>query len=293
MKTSAKIIADSIANGVRLTTMELHYQRFIHSEFMTHRMFSRNASSSRAIPIRKMINQVRENPAMPIYWGEDKPGMQAELALDAWDEATCENMWLDASLSAVKHAEALNGIGLHKQTTNRLLEPFQWIKVIVTATEWDNFFDLRLHKDAQPEIRDLAIYMKRAMNESTPVKLSPGDYHLPYVKEDEICMAQVCDSEPYCINLDDLIKCSVARCARVSYMNHDNTDPDVEKDIALADRLLESKHLSPFEHIATPMTSIHCTDWEQFWDKGTTHMDGPGQLWSSNFRGFIQYRNLL
>lgn len=290
MKISAKIITHSIANNIELITMELNYPRFIHSEVMTHRMFSRNASSSRAIPVEKVIEQVRNSPAMPIHWGKNQPGMQARQ--EVLDIDTVKGIWLSARVQAVDAAEWLMEENVHKQIVNRITEPFQWIKVIVTATEWDNFFKLRDHPDAQPEIQELARCMKKAMQLSKPTPLVAGEWHLPYINEDEICMAQVGYTKPYCINLDDLIKCSVARCARVSYNNHDNSSPDIEKDIALADRLLEAGHMSPFEHIATPMEEDNCIHPEE-WELGVTHMDCNKKLWSGNFRGWIMYRKLL
>lgn len=282
MKTSAKVIADSIStSGVRITTMELCYQRFIHSEFMTHRMFSRNASSSRAIPIHKMIDQVRDNAAMPTHWGKNQPGMQAREEID--DVASAKESWLFGSSLAIGTAKVLNDAGLHKQIANRGLEAYQWIKVIVTATEWDNFFKVRLHKDAQPEMMVLAEHMKKAMDESIPVELQPGEWHLPYVD-----LGDFDDSgDP----ISEAIKCSIARCARVSYLNHDNSAPDIAKDIALADMLLAAGHLSPFEHIATPMEFP--TGWERPWIKGYTHLDNIGNFWSGNFRGWIQNRQIL
>ena len=280
----AKVIADSIScSGVRLTTLELQYHRFVHSEMMTHRMFSRNASSSRAIPIEKMMGQVLDNPAMPIHWGENKPGMQAGIQLDSWGVSTCKNIWNNASLNAVRSTKHLAEQGLHKQVANRLLEPFQWIKVIVTATEWENFFTLRLHKDAQPEMMVLAEHIKAAMEESDPVHLKFHEWHLPYVPLWE----EQNDMTPELAR-----KCSAARCARVSYLNHDNSTPDINKDIALADKLLEAGHMSPFEHIATPM-NINTMPFYTKWQKGVTHVDREGSLWSSNFRGWIMYRNLL
>lgn len=158
MTISAKIVADSISPaGGRLVTMELCYPRFIHSEFLTHRMFSRNASSSRAIPVEKMLQQVQENPAMPVHWGKNQPGMQAREEIFP---NTGKDLWKIYAKQTAKNAEELNLIGYHKQVVNRLLEPFQYIKVIVTATEWDNFFKLRLHEDAQPEMYELARCMK-------------------------------------------------------------------------------------------------------------------------------------
>lgn len=318
MDISAKIITDSIANGVRLTTMELNYPRFIHAEAKTHRiislddeeyelilkqdvdlmddpMLSRNASSSRAIPVEKMMLQVLDTPATPISWGKNKPGMQADITLDEWGKSTCKNIWLNASRDAIKSAKYLAEQGLHKQIVNRLLEPFQYIKVIVTATEWDNFFKLRLHKDAQPEIALLASKMREAMDGSTPTKLIAGEWHLPYVPNSiqEEGLWDGLESDCPVFNYEKAIKCSVARCARVSYLNHDTSKPNVEKDIALADKLLEAGHMSPFEHVATPMKNIHYTECEQRWEKGVTHTDRMARQWSGNFRGWIMYRKLL
>ena len=264
----AKVVEDSIAdsNGVRLTTMELNYPRFIHSEFMTHRVFSRNASSSRAIPVEKMLQQVEEDPASPIYWGENIPGMQAGQEIEDKELATA--YWYDAAWCAASSARDLQELKLHKQVTNRLLEPFQFIKVVCTATEWDNFFDLRAHKAAQPEIHELATVMKSAMSASTPSLLMPGDWHTPYSDGDK--------------------EVATARCARVSYKNHDKTDTDPAKDKQLHDMLKESGHMSPFEHCATPMIN----DYDGF-QEGETHRDRSGHRWSGNLRGWIQYRQLV
>lgn len=301
---SAKVICDSISpSGVRLTTMELNYHRFIHAEAKTHRilslddeeyeivlkqdvdlmddpMLSRNASSSRAIPVEKMLKQVEDTPAFPVYWGKNQPGMQAREEIEC--PPLAQDVWKYASELAVDRTYELTDLDTHKQIVNRLLEPFQWIKVIVTATEWDNFFKLRLHKDAQPEMMVLAEHMKKAMDESIPIELQPGDWHLPYVD-----LGDFDDSGDPIL---EAIKCSVARCARVSYLNHDNSTPNIEKDIALADKLLEDGHMSPFEHVATPMKldsfNVHA-------EKGITHIDKYDNLWSSNFRSWIMYRNLL
>lgn len=280
---SAKMILDSISpDGVRLTTMQLRYHRFIHSEFMTHRMFSRNASSSRAIPVAKMLDQVNNDPAIPIHWGKNQPGMQAREEL----EGDFSFNWEFAKNAAAYNAKELTEKGLHKQVANRLLEPFQFINVIVTATEWDNFFNLRLHPDAQPEIKELALCMKEVMNRSTPKLLNPGEWHLPYVN-------------PFSFGggLDKAIKCSVARCARVSYNNHDNSEPDIEKDIELADSLLAAGHMSPMEHQATPMEYPDMGEElpNPLWSKGEgiTCFDIYGNAWSGNFRGWIQYRQTL
>ena len=279
----AKVICDSISpSGVRLTTLELQYHRFVHSEMMTHRMFSRNASSSRAIPVEKMLKQVQENPAMPIHWGKNQPGMQAREEIEC--PPLAQDVWKYASELAVDRAYELKDLDTHKQIVNRVLEPFQWIRVILTATEWDNFFKLRLHKDAQPEIQELARCMKKAMDESIPVELHPGEWHLPYVD-----LADFDDSGDPIL---EAIKCSVSRCARISFLNHDNSTPNIDKDIALADKLLEAGHMSPFEHIATPMDFAKDT-FELAWENGVTQKDRDNNFWSGNFRGFLQYRKLL
>ena len=305
---SAKIIADSIANGVRLTTMELNYPRFIHAEAKTHRiislddeeyelilkqdvdlmddpMLSRNASSSRAIPIEKMLEQVRQSPAMPVHWGKNQSGMQAREETNAsvvmdWDYyndceyiGTREEAWIEASKNAVAKARAFNCAGYHKQIVNRLLEPFQYIKVIVTATEWDNFFKLRLHKDSQPEIRELARCMKQAMENSSPKELLPGEWHLPLSMEGDLLTK---------------IKTSVAGAARISYNNHDGSNRTIEKDINLHNQLLISGHMSPFEHCLTPM----CNE-ELYNCQLASEFIGQQAYFRANFNRWTSYRWIL
>ena len=283
---TAEVVADSISNDVRLTTLSLSYPRFIHSEFMTHRMFSRNASSSRAIPIEKMNKKIAECPATPIEWGRNQAGMQARSVLSPADESVAHVVWHNAAMNAIHHSKELLSLETHKQIANRLTEPFQFIKMVVTATEWDNFFQLRLHPDAQPEIQELAKMMNLAMGRSTPIEggTHRNYWHTPFVnmQKDEFD------------NWEDAIKASVARCARVSYMNHDGSTPDIKKDIELHDRLLESGHMSPFEHVATPIRNTLAEDW--WLEEGVTHItrDGNGcPYWSGNFRGWTQYRNLI
>ena len=266
MTITARIIANSISeDDVRLTTMELMYPRFIHAEFMTHRVFSRNASSSRAIPVAKMIEQVRTNPAVPIHFGKNQPGMQAreELTGEACREVKAD--WMFVASVAAEAAKRMAAQGAHKQVVNRILEPFQHIHVVVTATDWDNFFQLRAHDDAQPEIRELALQMRAAMNASTPVPMQFLDWHLPYIQAHE-CQLHATDV---------LRKCSAARCARVSYLTHDGATPSIEKDLELFERLVGSVpiHASPTEHQATPA-------------KWLTNLHG-------NFRGWVQHRKLI
>lgn len=299
MTIEAKIIADSISpEGKRLTTMQLRYPRFIHAEFMTHRMFSRNASSSRAIPVKKMIEDLRRDPAMPIHWGSNKPGMQAGEQLDPDSVGTCQSIWLDARDDAIRKAEWLMKNGLHKQIANRILEPWAHINVVVTATEWSNFFALRRHEDAQPEIKALADAMWDAMEQSEPTLLQPGQWHLPYAdREEDFAKARIHlmtgritrDIPMYAERVEKvLLPLSVARCARVSYLTHDGRQTTVEEDLQLYDRLLGAQplHASPAEHQATP-------------DKAVMH-NGLGEviMWDAenlhgNLTGWVQLRKTL
>lgn len=254
----AKIILDSISEeGHRLTTFQLCYPRFIHGELMTHRVFSRNAMSSRAIPVAKMIRQVRECPAKPVHWGANQPGMQATSEVPV---ASAEHLWEKGAKLAAAVAEQMVRLGLHKQVANRILEPYQWMRTLVTATEWDNFYELRAHPDAQPEFQKLAVMMLEAQEAGTPKLLQPGQWHLPYVDEED---------SPH-----DLRKVSAARCARVSYLLHDGLAPNPEKDLGLFDRLASSRplHASPLEHQATPGNTdtgnfVGWTQFRKLWEK--------------------------
>jgi thymidylate synthase ThyX len=243
--TSAKIIADSIAGGVRLTTLEIVLPRYALAQFNTHRVFSKSFESSRAIPVRRRIAAIREHPYIPSEFGKNQKGMQAGEALDARESVYAEAVWREALASAMDQAEQLARLGVHKELANRLLEPFAYVRGIVTATEWDNFFALRLDSHAQGDIRELAEAMKAAMNASTPLPLLPGDWHLPYLWDNEIALL----GDERVTPTEDWVKASCARCARVSYLNHDGKR-DIEKDLALYDRLVSAGHMSALEHAA-------------------------------------------
>lgn len=314
MTISATIITDSISpEGIRLTTFQLRYPRFIHAELMTHRVFSRNASSSRAIPVERMIEDLRRDPAMPVFWGSNKPGMQAggELPKEQMDSAA--RSWLLAMKWAISHAENLIEIGLHKQIANRILEPWAHINVVVTATDYENFFTLRRHADAQPEIKVLADAMWQAMQNNEPTCLVQGEWHLPYVSTDEQSddrdqaenywgFRGESPSSPTEHQIIEIFKkVSVARCARVSYLTHDGRQTTIYEDIKLYDRLVGSQplHASPAEHQATPDTqqSEECCDHIHFTDSGD-ELDMPCDRWNNshlhgNFTGWIQHRKLL
>lgn len=264
MTTSAEIILDSVSpDGVRLTTMELCYHRFIHSEFMTHRVFSRNSASSRAIPVAKQIKMIEEDIAYPISWPAEQKGMSGGDELTGLDLEHAQNEWRRASFNAIKHARRLVDLGLHKSVVNRLLEPFMWHRVIVTATDWDNFYGLRCSPKAMPEIRLVAEMMREVQRTSVPRLLNYGEWHTPYIQPDDL-------------GLGDLLtpKVSAARCARVSYLTHDGKR-DYDADLNLYDRLTsdDPPHASPLEHVATPTQ--------------------PGYMALGNFRGWTQLRHTV
>jgi thymidylate synthase ThyX len=237
---SARVLLDSVSpTGARLVTMEVRYPRFIHAEVLTHRMF---------------------------YWGKNQAGMSARREVDDAARSLAEAEWRAALERALATAERLSDsdIDLHKQLVNRILEPFAWITVILTATEWANFFTQRCHEDAQPEIKHLADLMLEHFRASTPQRVAPGGWHLPLISDDERALDAVL-----------LRKLSVARCARVSYLTHGGTR-DHDKDLELFDRLVDggaNGHWSPFEHVATPLER--------------------GSEMCANLRGWKQYRKFF
>ena len=312
---SAKVICDSISEqGVRLTTFEIEYPRIVMSEFNTMRAISKNSSSSRAIPVSKMLEHTKSINLKPIYFGSKKSGMQAGDELDGNDLINAKLFWEAALFDAVTWATELDELGVAKEVTNRLVEPFQLVKVVCTATDWDNFFNLRLHPDADPNICMLAYKMYQAMQESEPTELKDGEWHLPYVEivnavkgdKNEPCKAY-CHPNGYdFLTLEQAIKYSAASCASVSYRTENMT---LEKADKIFDMLIKAEviHASPFEHLATPISKeieIENSDYltvgfinkvgdSNTWQQGITHMNKQGQLCSGNLRGWLQYRHLL
>lgn len=254
MQISAKIIADTIGkHGGRITSLQLTMPRSILAQFNTHRMFSRSTASSRAIPVKKMIEQVRNDYVRPIHWGANQAGMMAEKELPIKLQEIAKEIWYKAAMAAADYAEQLNTLGkqldpndttgLHKQHANRILEPYMWAHTIVTATEWFNFFALRLADDAQPEIQALARAMKDAMDSSEPTE---SRFHLPYITMAEILEWQqskgITTNEILFDAYEYFAPISAARCARVSYLNHNQTAPVIERDLELANKLLDARH---------------------------------------------------
>ena len=301
---TAKSVLASTNGDSRIDTMLLRYPRCIHAEFMTHRQFSRSASSSRAVPVAKLIQDVLDDPFVPLHWGKNQKGMQASeecnnkvmWPLD-WDNpelgttpVSREASWLRAMKQAVRVARAFDEAGYHKQIVNRLLEPFSHIIVVVTATEWDNFFALRDHPDAEPHIQMLAQAIRKARDEAEVQKLEPGDWHLPFVYRgeatdiwlDKYSGNRGGDNEASTLCMNDLIKLSVARCASTSYKTVEGFDMTLDRAIALHDKLAGATpaHASPMEHQAKASFGSMTSD----------ALDG----WNGNLGlGWQQYRKLL
>src|SRR5690606_38587141 len=236
-----KILADSDAGGVRLTTVEATFPRIILAELNTHRMLSRNSASSRAIPVKKRIKAVLSCPFVPEAFGANKAGMQAGAKLGGWKARFARWTWVLAAYAACAFAWVFSKLGVHKQWANRLLEPFSWHTAIISATEWQNFFNLRCHPDAQPEIRRIAEMIRDAMAANEPVPLAEGDWHLPLIEacDFEAVEQTLQEGESFYVLWERLVKTSVGRCARVSYLTHDGRR-DIQADIALCDRLAQS-----------------------------------------------------
>lgn len=383
----AKMILDSIdPRGNRLRTLEVIMPRYILAEFNTHRMLGKNSASSRAIPLRKMILSVINNTFIPYAWQEDHKGMQGTTYLDSTklfyledfmdkakefilgvdeDESldlyinilkdykhkrlTLVDWWLLARDKVLECVAILGIFGVTKQLANRLLEPFMYHKVLVSGTEWQNFFNLRCpqynlkatnhdinfkskldyikHNEIvaateggnnaweQPKYDDtlgwlqlnkgqadihmmfLAEAIWDATNESTPVQLKEGEWHIPYGNNMDI--EQLATIAPNELTGITMAKISIARCARLSYQTlGDNPVIDYEKDLELYESLLKSKHASPFEHVAKVMTE------DEYYSSIKGKIDFTSSTiqdditddklgWCRNYKGFIQYRELI
>jgi len=291
----ARIERDSVTQyGERLTTFVVTFPRIVLAEFNTHRVFSRSSASSRAIPVEKQIARLQEDPFEPVSWGKNQKGMQAGEDLSPTDARCAKVVWDSARDYAVAWARHLLEIGVHKQITNRLLEPFMWHTVIVTATEWSNFFHLRNNKLAQPEIQKAAGMMHELYRASRPRLLTSDEWHLPFTNAD--------DAE---LDTTQLVQVSAGRSARVSYLTHDGKR-DPRADVDLAQSLLLNGHMAPWEHPARPMTEQERGLFRQCeWIRPANWPGGPldpDAEWISarrntyflgNFNGWVQARKLI
>ena len=296
-RIKVRVVEDSVSkDGNRLTTIHMRYPLIIHAELMTHRVFSRNARSSRAVPVKTMLEEVMNEPFIPWHWGKNQKGMQAseecneQVGLyvgggdtEFFEKMTREDAWLKARDHAVEIASAFSDAGYHKQIANRLLEPFMYIDTLVSSTDWDNFFYLRDHTDAEPHIHDLARATIDEYNSSIPNLLSNGTWHLPYVTQEE----------KETLGMEICKQLSVVRCARISYKPFDGK-ADIASEIERYEKLVVSKpmHASPTEHQATPdiwikwdTTAEYAKNVEKYgWSQKSFH---------GNFDGWIQFRKLL
>lgn len=292
MKVS--IIADSYNEDFdsRVTTFELEYPRFIHSELMTHRLFSRNAASSRAIPIQAVIDMLKVSPAVPVHWGANQAGMQANTEVK--DTEAARLSWIAACNTAISHAQVMKDMGLHKQVVNRILEPYQTMKTIVTSTCFNNWFWLRDHADADPTIKSLASHMLDAYNKSRPAPLFKDDWHMPYVDSFRSVKSSeqlfINDQEEF-ITLETAKMISASCCGQVSYRKNDASS---EKAEIVYKRLIDSEpvHASPVEHQCTPISYCH-NPMDYFKIEGVTSIDKNTVPWSGNFHGWVQMRQLI
>lgn len=328
----ATVIAHSKSSvtGKEIFTFELEFPRIILAEFNTHNALSKNASSSRAIPVLTMLKQVRENPAFPVRFGAANAGMQDKgvhasyVLLPDPDDlggfyfATNEDAWRESANHAANLAEAFHDAGYAKQICNRLIEPFQMMKVVMTATELNNFFWLRDHDAADPTIAQLARVIKAAYDASKPTVLQPGEWHVPYYNtgfwiphhttEDGVVR------DVFGNDQDHALVISASCCAQVSYRKLDDT---IEKARGVVARLNlkgeepdQPVHASPLEHQATPIeptsgplegegdnvrpcTVVNSRFNPRTWQEGITHMDRDGTLCSGNLKSFIQHRQLV
>ena len=295
---SAKVIADSVCpQGVRMTTMEIEYPRFILAELNTHRMLSKNSASSRAIPVKAMHEFIKDNPAMPVSWGKNQPGMKANEQVGSAVATEAEQIWNRAKDDALHWSDALaHKLAIHKQIANRITEPWMTMKTVISGTEWNNFFHLRNHADAQPEIKALAEAMTVAYTTHLPVPLKPGQWHLPYITIAEYVPTgelQYLNNNFDPIPLEDAKIISASCCAQVSYRKNDDSFDKAKK---IYDQLILSEpvHASPIEHQATPMDiDSMCRFEPDTWQPGVTHVSANSDLWSGNLRGWIQHRKLI
>jgi hypothetical protein len=246
----AQIIADSVnPAGGRLTTFYLVYPRFIHSELMTHRAFSRNAASSRAVPVQRMLRRALLHTARPVSWGKNGKGMQSKDELPCSLAWLARGVWTLACLFACLFCWALSKLKVHKQVANRLIEPFLHMETLVSATDWGNFFNLRVHKDAQPEFQALAAAMLRAYLASEPKRLAEGEWHLAFGDR------MLSDSW----TVEQKLKVCTARAARLSYFNFHNI-PSLQDDVRLHDDLLRNGHMC-YDEQTEVLTSAGWKPW--------------------------------
>lgn len=298
---------DPALTGQEAVSLRLRYPRLIHGEFMTHKMISKNAASSRAIKASKAILHALQNPARPVEWGMDNPGMQSrKLHPHAW---LGKAIWKAHAYASIAATYLLQKFKFHKQIANRVNETHSLIDVVMSATDMQNFFWLRYHPDADPTIRELAKAMFTVYHASNPMAIKPGEWHLPYiyrVRDDQgvlhyhklnITGTYDCGAEVFEIgeevDLETAREISASCAAQASFRNLDFSN---KKASNIKARLIDSepKHASPFEHPATPMPEWEWKERNQLYEIiKDAWIDPERILYCANFRGWIQWRKLI
>ncbi len=313
---SAKVVLHTkhFLTNKSLYTLELEMPRILLAELNTHKILVRNCQSSRAVPIKSAIQQLQSgNNFVPSYWGKKKAGMSAseennELVSVGEVITTRENTWLNAMNNAIAYAEAYDKAEYHKQIAGRLLEPFMMVRVLLSGTEWDNLFNLRVHSSAEPHFRDAAIKIYDTMHESVGIVIKSGEWHLPYIaydvdsKSNVVYLAQ----DGRVLTLEEARNISLSCCAQTSYRKHDDSLDKAEDIVSKLFGNDSPVHASPAEHIGTPMKETNASvmlrvgheyKWlmqdPSKWEEGVTHITKNGSYWSAQFKDFIQYRQLI
>lgn len=301
-KPTAKVVKHSISPaGDEVITFSLEYGLLVHAEFLRHREQSHSVKSNRAIPMKVIRKEVLENPYVPVYFGKNKPGMVAGEPCGSWAAA----IWRGFRYPACAVHWVIDKLGGHKEWGNRLLFPWQWVRETVTATSFDNFYNLRVHPDAQKDIKAIADAMYKAYLASVPEVINYGEWHCPYVETRRAFAGTKLRYfvEGVQVDAQTAVKCSAARVARSSYNNHDKSDCTLAADLRLYKQLVESKpvHASPVEAQVTPVLP---TQWgsgcvvndpkdPDTWQEGITHLRKDGKFGSGNSVGWVQARQTL
>lgn len=328
---SVRVVAHSKSaySGKEIITFEYEAPKCILSEINTHRLFSRNAQSSRAVPIAKVIDGIRNNPVTPIHWGSNQAGMVAGEEIDAgvtlygqsYSELDRGAAWKVTAEEVADLMQAWETAGYHKQIVNRIGEAFTFVRGVITATEFDNFFHLRIHPAADPFIQELARCMWEALQLSEAEVLYEGEWHTPYVEHarclsDELIYCQFLTDNPeefdqyvkegkrYYFKANNLYEMfplerakqiSAAACAQVSFRKLDLSDETVDRVYSrLVDE--ETPHASCVEHQASPIKEYMLHSTIQFiegFEDGVSSVDRDLNFWSGNFKHWIQNRKLI
>ena len=318
---SARIVAKSVSaySGQEIITWEYDAPKCILAELNTHSIMVRNAQSSRAVPVSKVLEQIRTNPVTPVHWGKNQAGMVAneenENRVVIWDlepeyqtyDLNREDAWYHAACLAADSMKAFNDAGYHKQIVNRIGEAFTFVRGVITATEIDNFFHLRYHKDADPFMQELAKCMWEAYEQAEAEVLYEGEWHTPYVEHTRLLVDNSLsygsreynehDSvSTWCsIPLEQALKISAAACGQVSYRKLDTSEETVER---VWNNLMGGDiiHASVTGHQASPMKEPYNEHWHTEglkWQDGATHVDKKGNFWSAQFKHWIMHRKLI